>query len=890
MTHRGSLFERSYRAAMLIFPRAFRARYADEMSELAFERVAAARAGGRIATLRIVVDLFADLLRAAPAQWTTGRAVRSPQLPLPAPYPRDNMDILLQDLRFAVRSLARRPAFTIIAALTLALGIGANTAIFSVVNAVLLRPLPYRDPDQLVVVWGTQGTDGGQGVVYADYVDWRARNRTFSEMGAVRGQSVTMTGGDTPERLIGSFVSASLLRVVDAKVAQGRAFTDAETELATKAPVAMLSHEAWMTHFGGAPGMVGRVLTINGTTFTVIGVLAPHTQIPLGTPEVMVPVGYYPNAKGLERGTRGIAVAARLKPGVTIDAAQRDLSAIAKQLEQEYPATNAATGAQVVSLREQLVGNVRESLLIILGAVLVVLLIACANVANLQLARGAARGRELSVRAALGAGRTRIAQQLLTESVVLALVGGIAGLALAYGLTKVLVALVGPQLPVEATDIRLDLPVLAFALMIAVATGLLFGLVPAWKASRADLNGMLRSRAGGSSGHAATRNSLVVVQLALSMALLASAGLITRSLMALQRVNPGFDGNHLLTAQFRLPVTKYDTPNKIWAMFEQSAAELRKIPGVEAAALVRTSPFSQNGDSYPVVVEGKPAVKPGDVQQMMINPITTGYFDTMRIPILLGHDITAQDRAGAPGVIVVNKSFADATWPGASPIGKRVKIGDEDWRTVIGVVGDTKQLMLNEHQLLEGYIPHAQRPQIFTSLVVRTKGNPLDYTKAVREAIWRVDRDQPIWRFRSMEQDLDAGVGSTKSMVWLTGLFAVVALVVAAIGIYGVLSYTMARRTQEVGIRIALGASATSVTRMVIGEGARLVAIAVAIGLVAAVGAARLLRSQLFGVQPNDLLTFAVVTVVLSAVAILACYVPARRASRVDPMVALRSE
>jgi putative ABC transport system permease protein len=586
---------------------------------------------------------------------------------------------------------------------------------------------------------------------------------------------------------------------------------------------------------------------------------------------------------------RGIAVAARLAPGMSIAAAQRDLSAIAKQLEREYPATNAATGAEVISLKEQMVGRVRESLYVIVAAVAVVLLIACANVANLQLARGAFRARELSVRAALGAGRGRIAQQLLTESVILSLIGGLAGVTLAAGLTKVIVALVGPQLPVEATDIRLDVPVLLFALGISVGTGLLFGLAPAWKASRTDLNDMLRSRIGGHS-HGATRNTLVVVQLALSLVLLASAGLLTRSLQALQHVDPGFDGHNVLTAQFRLPTAKYDSPDKIWAMFERTLGELRAIPGVAAAALVRASPLSQNGESYPIVVDGKPPVKAGDAPMMLVNSVTSGYFSTMRIPVLVGRDIAPSDRVGTLPVIVVNKSFADVTWPNESAIGKRLKIADDDWRTVIGVVGDTKHFTLNEKQFLQGYVPHAQYPQIFTSIVVRTTGNPLDFVKPVREAIWRVDRDQPVWRFKAMDADLAGVVGSKKAMMWLTSLFAIVALLVAAVGIYGVLSYTVAQRTQEVGIRIALGADALAVRRMVIGDGLRLVALAVVTGLLASLGAARLLRNQLFGVAAHDGLTFVVVTVVLTGIAALACYIPARRASRVDPMVALRSE
>jgi putative ABC transport system permease protein len=889
MKHR-RWFDAAYRGAMLIFPRAFRARFGAEMLDFADARMSEARRRGRRASIAEAGRLFADLVATVPAAWMTLRSERRPIVPpRSAPYPRDNMDILIRDIRFGLRALARRPAFTAVAALTLALGIGANTAIFSIVDAVLIRPLPYDHPEQLAFAWGTEGGQKGQSVSYADYVDWRARNHTFTEMGVLRGQSVNLTGVETPDRLIGSFVSASLFRALGTKMSQGRAFTDPETEIATKSAVAVIQYEAWRARFGADPAMLGKPIIVNGATFTVVGITAPNTPMPLGAPDIYLPVPYYPNANGLDRGVRGVAVAGRMKPGVTIEAAQRDLSAVARQLEAEYPATNAATGADVLSLKELTVGDARESLLIILGAVALVLLIACANVANLQLARGASRARELSVRAALGAGRGRIAQQLLTESVLLSLIGGLAGLAVGWVLTKMLVAFVGPQLPVRPETIGLNWPVLLFALAISVGTGLVFGLAPALQASRSDLVNMLRSRAGGGTS-ATTRNMLVVVQLALSLALLASAGLLTRSLVALERVDPGFDGDSLLTAQFRLPVSKYDTPEKIWAMFEQTVAALRAIPGVEAAALVRASPLSGNGESFGVTIEGKPPVTPGDEPQMVINSATTDYFRAMGMPIVLGRDIATTDRAGAPGVILVNKSFADATWPGESPLGKRMKFGTDDWRTVIGVVGDSKHFALNERQLALGYVPHAQRPQIFTSLVVRTAGNPLDYAKAVRNAIWSVDRDQPIWRFRAMDQDLDGSVASKKAMMWLTGSFALVALLVAAVGIYGVLSYTMSQRTQEVGIRIALGADARSVTRMVVVEGAKLVGVAVVAGLLTGAGAARLLRNQLFGVQPNDAMTFVVVTAVLSAIAIVACYLPARRASRVDPMVALRAD
>ena len=890
MTKHVSLFERAYRSALLIFPPAFRERFGDEMMEFARQRVRRERTRGKVPVALFAARTFADLARTAPGVWLSLILERDADASSPE-QPRDNMDILRQDLRFAIRALARRPGFTIVAALTLALGIGANTAIFSVVDAVLIRPLPYPHADRLVMVNGVQGTQGGQGVSYADYVDWRRLNRSFDELGTLRGQSVNLTGGDAPDRLFGAFVSASFLRVMGPPMLRGRTFTDAETEVATAAPIAIVSDEAWQSHFGADPAMIGKTLVLNGTTFTVVGIMGPKQAITYGSiPDVMVPIAYYPNASGLARGTRGVSVIGRLKPGATIDAARRDLSAIEKQLADEFSATNAGTGAEVISLRETIVGSSRDQLSILLAAVAVVLLIACANVANLQLARGASRVRELSVRAALGAGRRRIAQQILTESIVLALVGGVLSVALASGLTKGVVALIGTQLPVDPATIGLDARVLGFALAISIATGILFGLPPALKAARADLSDMLRTRTGTGHGHLVTRNVLVVVQLALSLALLAAAGLLTRSLIALQQVNPGFDGDRLLTAQFRLPPAKYDSPDKIATMFERTLAELRAIPGVESAALVRASPLSGNGETYPVTIEGRPAAKAGDAPQLQLNSTSPGYLSAMRIPLLAGREFAEADRAGSLPVVIVNRAFANASWPGESAIGKRIRIGDSTWRTIIAVAGDTKHFTLNETQLLQAYVPHAQRPQIFTSLVVRAKGDPLLLARPVREAIWRVDRDQPVWRFRSMEQDLSGSVASSKTTMWLTGLFALVALLVASVGIYGVLSYTMAQRTQEVGIRIALGADARQVIRMVIRDAMRVIAIAVLAGLAASFASAGLLRGSLYGVGPHDLGTFAVVTVVLSAVALAACYIPARRASRVDPMVALRAE
>lgn len=891
---RPSRFEGAYRTALLIFPPDFRARFGQEMVDFASGRMRHAQRAGPIAAMRELALLFADVFANAPRQWITEtrerRAAHATAI-VAGTLPRDNMDILLQDIRFGVRALLRRPAFTVVAALTLALGIGANTAIFSVLNTVIIRPLGYPNADRLVAIYGVQGTQGRNSVVFPDYLEWRTQNRTFDDMGVFRAQSVNWTGGDTPQRLTGSFVSASYMRLTGATAAQGRVFTDAETEIATKAPVAVLAYETWQSRFGGDPAILGKTIVLNGQAHNVIGVTPPNVQAPFGRPDVFLPMPYYPNASGLQRGTRGMLALGTLKRGMTIESAERDLKALAKQQEDAFPTTNKGMGVELQALKEQIVGQTRTPIYIVFAAVTIVLLIACANVANLQLARGAARYRELSVRAALGAGRARIAQQLLTESLLLSLVGGIVGVLLAVLGTKGLSTAFANSLPIT-TPITVDGTALAFGAVISIVSGILFGVAPAWKASRTNVHDMLRTRSGGASfGHAATRNTLVVVQLALSLALLTSAGLLTRSLIELQRVKPGFDTTNLMTMQFRLPAVKYDAPDKIWAMFERTIAEIRTVPGVQSAALVRAFPLTGNGEPYPVLIEGRPTVAASDAPLMLINPVTPDYFATMRIPQLAGRDVSNSDtRASAP-VIVVNDEFAKHTWPKESAIGKRIQFGgDERWWTIVGIVGATKHFSLNEATLLQGYIPHAQRPQIFTTVAVRTAGDPLLLSNAIRQAVWRVDKDQPVWGVVSMDHLLEIAVGSPRLIVRLTMGFAIIALLLGAIGIYGVLSYTMSQRTHEMGIRIALGAESRQVVRMVVGEGMRIVAIAVAIGLVASFGATRLLRSQLFGVGPTDVLTFSIVTALLAGVAMLACYLPARRASRVDPMVALRTD
>ncbi|HEU4995094.1 MAG TPA: ABC transporter permease [Gemmatimonadaceae bacterium] len=891
--------ERLFRALLLLYPRSFRDRFMDEMLEFFRARCDEARKQrGAYGLARLWMHLVADIAVNAPLQHVRAfRSTSARELPWASPfYPEEShpMDVLRQDIRYALRSMARHPAFAIIAALTLALGIGANTAIFSVVDAVLLRPLPWPDPDRLVMVYGARGTQRQNSAVYLDYKDWRDQSNSFQELGVVRGQSVNLTGGENPDRLTGTFTTASTFRLLGASAFQGRLFTDAETEVSSKEPVAVITESLWRTRFGSRSDMLGRTMVLNGQPFTVVGIMRPDFQAPLFTPDVWMPIGYYPNKGDLEtRGRAGVLVFGKLKENVGVARAQADLDAITERLADLYPTTNAGTSANVQPLKEQIVGQTRTPLLIVLVSVGIVLLIACANVANLQLARATARRRELSVRAALGAGRKRLMRQLLTESLALSVVGGLAGLGIAYLGVAWLSKVVPNILPFFGT-IALDRGVLAFAAFVTLATGIVFGIAPAWQASRADMQEALTVRGDtGSAIRLRARSALVMGQLALCVVLVVSAVLLTRSLVALSAVKPGFDPEQLLTLQFRLPAVKYDADAKIVDMFDRTIEEIRAVPGVAHASLVRATPLNGNGETFPYEMEGSRGVEPDKLPSAHRNIVSTEYFETMNIPRLAGRDFTAEDRATSVTVVIVNTQLASKIAPQGSAIGKRLRLLDGDsakWATVVGVVGNAKHFQLNETQLDQVYVPYSQKPLIFTEVVVRTNGNPMRVANAVRSAIWRVDPDQPVWRIRPVTQSIDLQLDGRRFTMRLLASFALLAVLLATIGVYGVMSYAVARRTQEMGIRMALGARNTQVVGMVLRQGLRTIGIALVIGLGASFGATRLLESQLFGVEATDPLTFAAVPVALALVGLAACYLPARRASRVDPVVALRAE
>ena len=803
------------------------------------------------------------------------------------------MESLRQDLRYAVRTLLRRPGFTIIAVLTIMLGIGANTAIFSVVSAVLLRPLPYPDADRLTLLFGTAPGQPRTLVSITDIAEWRSRSRAFEDIGLERSQSVNLTGTEQPDRLVGAFISANMVRILGARVAMGRAFTDDETALGTGKQVALISHEVWVSRFGSDSSLLGRSLTLNGRPHTVIGILAPGFREPYGAVEVWLPITSAPNPNWFTRGQANVWGFGKLKPGVTKQQAEQDLARVTAALAREYPATNAGVGASVIPLREQIVGDVRPSLLMVLAFVGVVLLIACANVANLMLARAAARSREMSLRAALGAARGRLVRQLLTESLLLSAAGGLLGVLLAQRTIAVLVANVPGGLPAYG-PIGLDLRVLGFSALITIVAGLLFGAAPALRASRVDLHESLQVRApeGGRGGRADLRNMIVAFELALCIVLLAGAGLLTRSLAMRLKVDPGFRPEGLLTAEFRLPQVKYTNDTLINDFMARALAQLRAIPGASSAALIGAVPLSGNFGMTGYVSDAHPDTPVEQAPQAQQNGGSDGMFRTLGMRVLAGRDFASTDRYGGEMVAIVNDVLAAKEWPGQSAIGHRLKIlGPPDtWVTVVGVVNSVKQLTMTDVAQAQVWQPQAQVPGIFSSVLVRTEGDPDALANALRAAIWAVDPDQPVWKVRSLSSLVERDVAPPKFTMLLTGAFALLALVLAAVGVYGVMSYAVIQRTRELGIRVALGAKRREVVGLVLGRGARVIGAATVIGLVGAFFAAKLMRGQLYGIQPTDPVTFIAVPVVLAAVALLACYLPARRAARVDPVIALRSD
>jgi putative ABC transport system permease protein len=886
---------RAYRLLLRAYPRAFRREFAAEMEAIFEERYAAARRRGSRAVaslwLRSAWDTLANSVPERLEQWRDPPPERSL-----TPPKGGLVDTLAQDLRYSVRSLAARPGFAAVTILTIAIGIGANAAIFGVVNAVLIEPLPFPAAERLVIVWG-KTKSGSLPASWPEYVDWREQTRSFEEMGVWRGQSVNLTGGEAPDRLIGSFVTASFLDLIGARAVLGRTLRPDETEVETSKPVAVLSHDAWTRRFGADPGILGRSLVLNGKPRTVVGVLGPEFgtgRFPFDAwflaTEVWLPVADFPN--GMARGQNELIVVARLRPGVSRAAAESDVSLVARRLEQAYPDAHAGRAVRVVPLRDEIAGPARTPLFVLLGAVGFVLLIACGNVANLLVTRAAQRQREMAMRAALGAARGRLVRQLLTESVVIAAAGGALGLALAFALLRGLLAIVprGIGLPER---IAIDPTVLLFTAVVALATALVFGLVPALQGSRPDLEMALREAgrtAAGVGGRRRLRDTLVVAEVALSLVLVVGAGLLLRTMHALGTADPGFRPERLLTMEFRVPPSKYQRPEQIAAFFRHILERMRAVPGVESVALVRAVPFSGNSGGSAYLVEGRPQ-EPGTEPIAQTNIVSPGYFRLMGIPVLKGREFAETDTDRTTPVAVVSATFARQAWPDEEAIGRQFRYKGQDRPlTVIGVVGDVRHGSFTEPPRAQAYTAHEQDPKIFACVVARTAGEPLALARPIREAIWSIDPDQPVWKVRSMDSLLQSARGPARALGTLLGAFAAIAMFLAGVGLYGVLSGVVSQRTREIGIRVALGAPVERVIGLVVGRGMALTALAIALGLAGAAALSRLMASELFGVRPLDPPTFAAAAALLALVALAACYVPARRAARLDPVVALAEE
>jgi predicted permease len=816
-----------------------------------------------------------------------------------------SFETLVQDLRFGVRIFIKNPGFTLIAVFTLALGIGANTAIFSVVYAVLLRPLPYQSPEQLVVIWARlpQAVSGNVGASAGEFADYRDQNKVFSSVAAFTSESFNLTGAGEPERIIGTLTSASLFTLLNVQPALGRAFLD-EEDKPGRDRVVILSNGLWQRRFAGNSAVLGQAIMLNGQSHTIVGVMPPDFQFSGGATDLWKPIAFTAEQVSVnERGSHYLNVIARMKDGVTLEEASADVAAIAERMQQHYPTIYRTDsgwggwGASAYSLYEETVGDVRLALLVLFGAVGCVLLIGCANVANLLLTRASSRRREIAVRVALGAGRLRIIRQLLTESTLLSVIGGSLGVLLAVGTLGILSELIYPTLP-RMVEVGIDSGVLGFTALVTLLTGILFGLAPGWQSAKLDLNKSLKeggNRSTEGRGRHQLHSLLVVGEIAISLVLLAGAGLMIKSLYLFGRVDPGFDPANVLTFRMALPEAKYPDPQRSRAFFEQLLGRIVMLPGVKAAGAINFLPLSGTGNQRSFLIEGKPEPKL-NVGFRMVSP---DYFHTMQIPLRAGRFPDARDLGNSTSITLVNETFARIFLPDEDPIGKKIKIGSEKgpfpWMTIVGVVGDVRHKGPIEETGPEMYtyylhplLPHWNMPPMF--LVVRSEINPSSLIAAVRGAVRELDQDQPVYSIRTMEQLLSRSVAPQRINMTLLSVFAALALVLAAIGIYGVMAYAVTERTHEIGIRMALGAERHNVLWMIVRRGMTLALIGMAAGLTAALALTRVMKDMLFNVSPTDTETLAGIVFLLVAVTFIACFIPARKATKVDPLEALRVE
>jgi putative ABC transport system permease protein len=806
------------------------------------------------------------------------------------------MQTFLQDLRYGCRSLLKRPGFTLVAVITIALGIGANTAIFSVVNAVLLRPLPYADSDRLVMVGGP-GKDGPGNTGYATFLDWRDRNRSFDQMVIIRSGGGTVTGQGEPEIVDGLRVSNGYFRMLGVSPALGRDFKVEEDRPASRF-VIMLSHAFWQRRFHSDPGVIGKQLTLSGRPFTIVGVMPQGFEDYLAAnlykpAAVWSPLGYDVTQNWACRTCQHLRVMGRIKAGATVEQASAEMTALQTQIQRENPKEYANANVMVMRLQDRFVGGIRPALYLLLVAVGFVLLIACANVANLLLARAASQAREIAIRLALGASRWRIIRQLLTESLALSLLGASAGLWLAMWGTELLMKL-NPAPMLKLQDLKIDARALGFTLIVSLLTGVLFGIFPALQSARPDVQLTLKESGDRtqSGRQNRLRKLLVVSEIALAMVLLVGAGLLVRSFIRILNVSPGFEQRNLLTLMTQAVGSKYAQEAEVRSFYRNVLERAQAIPGVESAGIVSNLPFGGNYDMNSFHVEEKPLDDPSKAPSAERYGVSLDYLRAMGIPILRGRGFTAQDTESAPAVALITQGTARRIWQNEDPIGKRIRLGGSDspLRTIVGIVGDVNHYGLDVAPNLQAYVPHSQWTDSYMQLVVRASVDPASLTASVRNAIRAVDPDAPVYQIATMRQLISNSVAPRRFTLALLSGFAAIALLMASIGIYGVMSYTVSQRTQEIGVRVALGAQTGDVLKLVVGQGMRLVLAGTSVGLMGAVALTRLMAGMLFGVNATDPLSFGTISLLLISVALLACYIPARRAAKVDPIVALRYE
>ncbi|HEY6183604.1 MAG TPA: ABC transporter permease [Terriglobales bacterium] len=812
------------------------------------------------------------------------------------------MNSLIQDIRFGSRMLLKAPGFTAVAVIVLALGIGANTAIFSVVNAVLLRPLPYPQPDRLVQIWHTPPQSSFPGITRfsvspANYLDWANQSRSFEQMAIYGFMSLNLTGKGEPESILATRVSSNFFSVLKTQPMAGRVFSS-EEDSDGHGKVVVISHSFWQSHFGADPNVVGQTISLNSESYTIVGIMPakfafPTSSDPKFQTQMWTPIAWTDKDRAV-RGNHNYLVIGRLKLNADLQQAKAEMNTISSRLEQQYPADDKGWGATVIPMREQMVGEVRTALMILCGAVGFVLLIACANVANLVLVKTLARQKEIAIRTALGASSARVLRQILAETLMLSLCGGVLGLAVAHFGVRLIVAFLAQRLPFAA-NISLDISVLSFTLLVSLLTGVIAGVVPAFRATKTNLNDSLKAglgRTDADSGGNRTRSVLVVSEMALSLVLLIGAGLMIRSLSHLRNVDPGMDTHNVVIADLQLSRVKYAKPQQQFAFYDQLVQRLRTLPGVESASAIDIMPLSDGGSIQPIAVEGRPMVPMADQPEVAVRVVEPEFMRTMRIPLLQGRMLNTADTEDRPQAILISDAMAKRIWPGENPVGKRLTMTffPEKIREVVGVVGNVKQDGLDVAEPAATlYLPMAQAARPFMTVAVRAT-QPGNMAAAIANAVHEIDREQPVNDVVTMDTVMADSVSRQRFNMLLLGTFAGLALVLAAIGLYSVLAYSVRRRVREIGVRMALGAQRMDVIRMILGQGVRLALIGVAIGVVAAFVLTRLMASQLFQVSATDPLTFIGVAGMLVLVAIAACYIPARRASKVDPMVALRYE